>query len=422
MMPDHSGAGGAGSTQCSFLMAARSKHLTASGMGRKLQPGPADTLAARVRNFFSLSEPSSTGILVGALPFDRLSDDFLFEPESLSHAPLAVTATGPRADRRWRVTPQPARAEYEAAVARALEIIAGSKADDTPLDKIVLSRSVLLEAEPPIDIMALSGRLLGDPGAVRFLSALPPAGDGVPRHLIGATPELLVSKAGDAVLSHPLAGSARRSADAVEDRAAADGLMHSAKDRREHRWVVEAILDGLASYCRELIAPDGPELVSTQTMWHLGTRIEGRLKDPENVTSAELAAVLHPTPAVGGTPRERALALIPELEGYDRGFYAGAVGWTDSAGDGEWYVSLRCAEVSGSQVRIYAGAGIVDGSVPAEEAEETSAKLQAMLRALGVDEQGRRNGSRPAEPCIAAQSGTGNRATVQERIQGTGEG
>src|SRR5690606_39352027 len=100
-------------------------------------------------------------------------------------------------------------------------------------------------------------------------------------HLIGATPELLVSKSGPAVVSHPLAGSDRSSADAQEAHAAAAALAQSQKDQREHRWVVEAILDNLAPYCRELAAPDTPELVSTQTMWHLGTRIEGRLKDPE---------------------------------------------------------------------------------------------------------------------------------------------
>ncbi|MNQ93520.1 Isochorismate synthase DhbC [compost metagenome] len=121
-------------------------------------------------------------------------------------------------------------------------------------------------------------------------------------------------------------------------------------------------------------------------MWHLGTRIEGRLRRPDEVSAAELAALLHPTPAVCGSPRDRAAELIRELEAYDRGFYAGAVGWTNAVGDGAWYVALRCAEVCGREARLYAGAGIVEGSDPAAEADETSGKFQAVLRALGVDE------------------------------------
>jgi len=372
-----------------FMLASARKPLVATGLRRRLPAGAAETLAERVRAFFAEHDDTSApALLVGALPFDRTADDFLFQPESASDAPPAPLATGPRPDRRWQVRAEPSRKAYEAAVARALEIIAASRGEERPLDKIVLSRSLLLEADPPVDIMALAGRLLGDPGAVRFLTPLGAGADGAPRHLIGATPELLLSKDGADILSLPLAGSSRRSADPAEDHAAVEMLMRSQKDQREHRWVVEAILDGLAPYCSALSAPANPELVSTLTMWHLGTRIEGRLKDPAGVSSAELAAVLHPTPAVGGTPRDRALALIPQLEGYDRGFYAGAVGWTDREGDGEWYVSLRCAEISGPQVRVYAGAGIIEGSNPAEEAEETSAKLQAILNALGVEEDG----------------------------------
>ena len=188
--------------------------------------------------------------------------------------------------------------------------------------------------------------------------------------------------------SHPLAGSARRSNDTAADQAAADSLDHSDKDHREHALVVEAILDILAPHCRQLTAPSQPELMGTQTMWHLGTHIEGKLKRPDEVSAAELAAALHPTPAVAGSPRKAATDLIHRLEGYERGFYAGAVGWTDMAGDGVWYVSLRCAEVAGAEARLYAGAGVVEGSTPEGEAAETSAKFQAMLRAFGIDEGG----------------------------------
>lgn len=389
VMVDGFDAGPARAAPWRFALAGADRHLFASGMRQRLRPGSAHTLAERVGAFFAgQGGASAPRLLVGALPFDRSADDVLFQPETISDTPWNLHGIGKRRGHGWHVRPEPSRAAYEAAVARALELIAASRCDEMPLHKIVLSRSLLLEADSPIDVMALSARLTGDPGAVRFLAPLGPGADGHQRHLVGATPELLISKAGPAIVSHPLAGSSRRSADPVEDRAAAGFLMQSEKDRREHRWVVEAILDSLAPWCSDLSVPQGPSLVSTRTMWHLGTRIEGQLRNPDTVSSAELAAVLHPTPAVGGTPRDRAVPLIRDLEGYDRGFYAGAVGWTDGKGDGAWYISLRCAEISGRRARIYAGAGIVDGSDAAQEADETSAKLQAILRALGVDEEG----------------------------------
>lgn len=370
-----------------FALATAETCLAASGMRRRLAAGPAHTLGARVQRFFAeTSGDDAPGLLVGAIPFDRMADDFLFQPETVSDR-LPASPPAKRVRRRWHARPEPSRTAYEAAVDRALTLLSGQHGESA-LTKIVLSRSLLLTADGPIDIMALFDRLGADPRVLRFLTPIGTGADGQPRQLIGATPELLIRKRGASILSHPLAGSSRRSTDAVADRAAADRLARSDKDHREHRWVVEAILDGLAPWCAELSAPETPALVSTQTMWHLGTRIEGRLKNPEDVSSAELAAVLHPTPAVGGTPRDRAIALIPQLEGYDRGFYAGAVGWTDRAGDGEWHVSLRCAEVSGHRARVYAGAGVVEGSQPAAEADETSAKLQAILRALGVEEDG----------------------------------
>lgn len=404
----NSGSPGADSADCrsdavaiaamseTFVLGKADGGIAARGIQQRLRPGPVHTLAARVRAHFAGNAAAvgaatdAAELLVGAIPFDRLADDFLFQPARLSRTrPQAAAAATPPAGNRWRVRPEPDRAAYEAAVAKALRIITQSRAGADPLAKIVLSRSLLLEADAALDVEALLQRLAGDPGAVRFLTPLGTSASGDARYLAGATPELLVRKSGAAVVSHPLAGSAPRSADAAGDQAAAARLLHSQKDQREHRWVVEAIMDGLAPYCRTLQAPDAPALVATRSMWHLGTRIEGRLSDPDAASVCELAAVLHPTPAVGGTPRARALQLIPALELYDRGFYAGAVGWTDRAGDGEWYVSLRCAEVAGRQVRVYAGAGIVEGSVPADEAAETSAKLQAILRALGVDEAGR---------------------------------
>nr|WP_255699303.1 isochorismate synthase [Luteimonas sp. Y-2-2-4F] len=279
---------------------------------------------------------------------------------------------------------EPAAGDYAAAVARCVERLREA-AGPSPLRKVVLARSLRLQARAEVDPRTLAARLGEDASVTTYVAPLPVAAGEAPAWLVGATPELLVSRRGEAVASHPLAGSARRCADAGEDARAAEALLASAKDHDEHRYVVEAILDALAPLCRQLQAPARPSLHATATMWHLGTRIAGTLKDPA-VSAAALAGLLHPTPAVCGTPRLPALEAIRALEPVDRGFYAGAVGWTDAAGDGDWYVSIRCARVQARAMRLFAGAGIVAGSQPALEVDETAAKFMALLNALGLDD------------------------------------
>ncbi|MDB5368891.1 MAG: Isochorismate synthase DhbC, partial [Roseomonas sp.] len=312
------------------------------------------------------------------------ADDYLVPSRVLSRTAPAALAGGPgQPAARWHLAHEPDAAGYARAVGRALRIMAAEAGQAGGLSKIVLSRSLLATADRPIDQDALLRRLAADPSITAFLVPLPPRG-GAPRVLAGATPELLLAKTGGRIASHPLAGSARRQRDATADSAAAAVLARSDKDRREHAIVADFILDTLAPYCRHLAAPQGTVLTSTNSMWHLGTRIEGELKDA-SVSSAELAAALHPTPAVCGLPRARAQALISEIEPYDRDFYAGAVGWCDAAGDGAWHVSIRCAEIAGATARLYAGAGIVPGSDPLAEADETAAKYGALLAALGIE-------------------------------------
>ncbi|MBS7543494.1 isochorismate synthase [Ancylobacter oerskovii] len=332
---------------------------------------------------------TADAVLVGALPYDRTQPAHLMRPSEWSRVPgrsgagvfgqPSLVRVGGEAS-QWRVRPEPSLEVYRAAVTEALAHM--ERRPD--LRKVVLSRALRVSGDRPIDVRALLGRLAEDPAATAFCVPLPPQG-GTGRLLVGATPELLVSRRGEVVTSHPLAGSARRSADPLLDREAADALAISDKDNREHREVVTAILDQLAPYCRELGTPEGTRLVATASMWHLGTRIVGRLRDTA-VSSLELAALLHPTPAVCGTPRDAAAELISELEVHDRGFYAGAVGWCEATGDGDWHVALRCAEIAGREARLHAGAGIVRGSDPVAEGEETAAKFAAMLRALGLDE------------------------------------
>lgn len=378
-------SGAADGAGLSFALLGPTGQLAAHGVAERLEAGDAASLAERARSFFG--RPGKAGsLLAGALPFDRQAADFLFEPARVLRGAAArrlFSAKPPRpaAHDDWLVAAEPPAAAYAHAVARALGLI-GTGA----LSKIVLSRSLRVDATRPIDEGDLIAALLGDPEATAFATLLP-APDAMSRRLVGATPELLVSRQGTAVLSHPLAGSARRHADPAADRASALSLQRSDKDRREHAMVVEQILDVLSPFCVELAHPGAPALKSTATMWHLGTAIAGRLRSPDT-SAVELAAALHPTPAVCGVPRLEAARAIRDLEGYDRGFYAGAVGWCDAAGDGEWFVSLRCAEIEGAQARLFAGAGIVAGSEPQREVDETSAKFLAMLGALGVDENG----------------------------------
>lgn len=353
------------------------------GTATPVPRGTADTLAARIDDAFAGTAAGGDALIGGALPFDRADRDCLWHcrrgPQTAAAVP-AASASLPL--RGWQLSAQPKAPGYADTVAQALQIMQAEAGGANALEKIVLARSLLIRADAPIPVAALMARLGRDPAVTAFRVALPQI-QAQPRELCGATPELLVRKTGAQVSSHPLAGSARRLADPVRDQAVAQQLMASDKDHREHAIVVESILDVLAPWCRTLSVPEGTTLTSTRSMWHLGTRIEGRLKDADT-SSAVLAAALHPTPAVCGVPLRRANELIRQLEPFARDFYAGAVGWCDARGDGAWYVAIRCAEISGAQARLYAGAGIVPGSDPMAEAAETGAKFGAFLAALGL--------------------------------------
>ena len=271
-----------------------------------------------------------------------------------------------------QVTPLPPADGYQAMVSTAVRRIR-----EGTMRKVVLARTMQVEAGRRLDPVRLAHRLRAvDPHAFTFITP-----DEAEASLVGASPELLVSKRGLDVRSTPLAGSAPRSGDPEEDRANADALLASAKDREEHSIVVEAIEDVLGTYCERLDHDREPVLVETANVWHLATRFEGQLRDPSPGV-VELVAALHPTPAVGGTPTAVAKAAIDELEPFDRGGYAGAVGWMDAEGDGEWAIALRCARLDGQRATLYAGAGIVADSQPANELDETDRKFRAFLDSL----------------------------------------
>lgn len=343
------------------------------------------------------------GAVAGALPFERGGVPALFEIEELRFdddpdAPAQSVPAGTGGNGRsdeLQVVPRPSRAEYTKLVG---DLVAGLRAHrDTGgvLKKVVLARRLDVVREEPFDLDGLTHRLRRDRGVTTFLLRLPDAGMGASPALVGASPELLVEKSGAAVRSSPLAGSAPRGRHEADDEDAARALLRSAKDLEEHRIVVEHVLDVLAPYCSSLDAPKTPTVARTDTMWHLETRIEGELRDPD-VSSLELARRLHPTPAVCGTPFEESARLIHELEPFRRGLYAGAFGWNEASGDGRWMVTLRCAEVCGSTAALYAGAGIVADSDPEAECEETSAKFGALLEALDIGEADRPGGTTDA--------------------------
>ncbi|ATE58159.1 isochorismate synthase [Actinosynnema pretiosum] len=281
----------------------------------------------------------------------------------------------------WRVSPSPSPAAYADAVARALEMIGAGE-----LAKVVVARALDVTAPHRLEVPELLARLVAaDPAAHAFAIDVSAPGDPATRTLVGASPELLVSRRGDRVVANPLAGSLPRTGDPVEDARRGAALLASAKDLAEHEHVSAQVAGVLGRFCAELDVP-APVVIATPTMLHLSTTITGRLTDPDDPASSALglAEALHPTPAVCGVPTERAARAITALEPRERGYYAGLVGWTDLAGDGEWVVTIRCAEVCGDTARLFAGAGVVAGSSPSAEVVETGAKFGTMLRALGL--------------------------------------
>jgi isochorismate synthase len=269
--------------------------------------------------------------------------------------------------RRFTVTAQRDPEDWCALVERATKAMAGGT-----LHKVVLARQIDIAADRPIDRLAVLERLRSAYPGCHLVSI---AG------FVAASPELLVSVAGDIVRSHPMAGTAPRGGDPTTDQRLAASLLASSKDRQEHQITIDMVHDTLLPWCSYLDYEAEPSVVAVANVQHLATMVEGRLSQPAP-SVLELVAALHPTPAVAGWPRDEAVAWIAEHEGFDRRRYAGTAGWVDSAGNGTWAVSVRCAEVDGSAARVWAGNGIVADSDPSTELAETRSKLQALLSAI----------------------------------------
>jgi menaquinone-specific isochorismate synthase len=346
-----------------------------------------------------LGLPGSGPVAIGALPYDPAAGGHLVVPRltlgrqgarswaTLIEPPGATGSALRRAieDELAELRHEPAleslpdgfeltacipHDEWKQLVAKAVGEMAGGS-----LAKVVLARQVEVLANRPFVLPETLSRLA---------SLYPSCTVFHVEGFIGASPEVLVRRMGAEILSHPLAGTVARSGDPATDEALLAALMASRKDRHEHQLVVDAIAAKLQPFCTSLEVPKAPTVVPLRNVSHLGTEIRGVLSadSAQLPTGLELAALLQPTPAVGGLPVDAALRWQRDNEGFDRGCYAGPVGWLDSRGNGEWALGLRSASVSGRRAVLYAGNGIVAGSDPDAELAETQLKLQALLAAL----------------------------------------
>ncbi len=369
-----------------FFASPRGTQLAQNMVGRLEEAAGKDALVGLVHE--TLTEAKANGmrapVVIGAVPFDAeqrhqlMLSGHVWEAKAISSSncrrqPVPVP--------RYSIRNVPSRDAFRNSVSKALERIAAGE-----FDKAVLARTVELALEQPLDAGALLAQLVqrNPHGYIFALNLSLGRQGGADRHiLLGGSPELLVLKRGNRVISNPLAGSIPRVADPEEDRRRANALLESVKDLHEHRLVIESVDAALRPFCLSLDVPKNPSLISTETMWHLSTWIEGELADPQT-NSLELAFALHPTPAVCGYPPRQAAAFIRESESFNRDFFTGFVGWTDAEGNGEWAIALRCAEIADERVRVFAGAGIVEGSNPDLEVAETAAKMGTILNAIGV--------------------------------------
>jgi menaquinone-specific isochorismate synthase len=330
-----------------------------------------------------VSEPGSGPVAFGAFTFDaEASGSVLVIPR---------VVLGARSGRYWITSvdgaeppaappavphPSDERIRYAGSTVSELtwlEVVAEavSRIKRGELDKVVLARDLLVWSKTDFDLLVLARRL-----AARYPQCFTFALEG----LIGATPDLLVRRRGAALESLVLAGSAARGKDEAEDEKRGRGLLSSDKDLDEHRPAVESVRLVLSELCSDLEIDDKPHLLKLANVQHIATWVRGRLD--ADLSALQIAGRLHPTAAICGTPTDGAQKLIHSLEGMERARYSGPVGWVSASGDGEWGIALRCAEFKGGRGRLFAGSGIVRGSLPEEELEETRLKLRAMQAAL----------------------------------------
>lgn len=289
-------------------------------------------------------------------------DEIPAQPELLVHHDVATPRNVVFADGAM------SGAAWETVVAEAVCRIGAGE-----LEKVVLARDLIATADEGIDVRWPLRQL-----AAHYDMCWTFHVDG----LFGATPELLVRRERGLVTSRVLAGTIRRTGDDRHDLALAGELARSSKDLEEHEYAVRSVAESLAPYCSSMNVPEVPFVLHLPNVMHLATDVAGVIHDADGASVLELAAALHPSAAVGGTPTKVAVEMIAEIEGMDRGRYAGPVGWMDADGDGEFGIALRSAEIDSEQVRLFAGCGIVADSDPAAELAEAQAKFVPVRDAL----------------------------------------
>jgi len=298
------------------------------------------------------------------------TEDDLTDDKLAIAVTAAITTPPPRPhSNSYRVAPKTAVGHYLDAVVQARDAVRAGT-----IQKAVIARDIEVHADDQIDVHAILLRLRASFGSSYRYCV---------NNIIGASPELLVSVQGSIVRSHPLAGTAPRTGDLEADKRLADELVASTKNQIEHRVVIDMVHDTLLPFCSYLDWESEPSVVTVANVQHLGTAIEGALTEP-SAHVFSLVRALCPTPALGGHPTTEALTFIEKVEGLNRGYYGGAVGYMDSRGDGMFAVTIRCAELSADKrtARLFAGGGIVADSDPYAELAETQAKFQAMLSAI----------------------------------------
>ena len=242
------------------------------------------------------------------------------------------------------------------------------------LDKVVLAREIIADIDSPVDPRTVLRKLAKDyPGTWVYSNS----------GLIGATPELLIRLNNSMVVSRVLAGTISKTGDDSKDLALAASLARSSKDLEEHEYAVRSVADALAPFCSSTNVPDAPFVLHLSNVMHLATDVTGAIKEGHKVIDIfSILSKLHPSAAVCGTPTNAAADLIKQLEGINRGRYAGPIGWIDARGDGEQGLALRCGYLKDREVHAYAGCGIVAGSDAEHEAAESQAKLLPIINAL----------------------------------------
>ena len=324
---------------------------------------PAEFILPRI--VFRKSDNQAPTVTMIGETEDDLTDDKLAIAVT-----AAITTPPPRPhSNSYRVAPKTAVGHYLDAVVQARDAVRAGT-----IQKAVIARDIEVHADDPIDVHAILLRLRASFGSSYRYCV---------NNIIGASPELLVSVQGSVVRSHPLAGTAPRTGDLEADKRLADELVASTKNQIEHRVVIDMVHDTLLPFCSYLDWESEPSVVTVANVQHLGTAIEGALTEP-SAHVFSLVRALCPTPALGGHPTTEALSFIEKVEGLNRGYYGGAVGYMDSRGDGMFAVTIRCAELSSDKrtARLFAGGGIVADSDPYAELAETQAKFQAMLSAI----------------------------------------